>query len=117
MLNTLRFTSHLLTIVVLLLGAGFLSTVSFANSLRKDDNPQFRTHYLESCLSGMTQLAIPSLQAERYCSCTADQILSLRDQKLQTFTTMTLQDLQADPDLRQVIMACWQPLMELDPES
>jgi hypothetical protein len=106
--------SHLISIVMLLLGAGILSMVPVANSLIEDENQPFRTDYLESCMSGITQLGIPSTQAESYCSCTADQILSLPDQKLQTLSTMKPQDLQVDPDIRQIVMDCWQPFTELE---
>ena len=112
MLNTLRLTSHLLTVVMLLLGTGILSTVSFANPLTEEEHQQFKSNYLESCLSGMTRFGIPSSQSQIYCRCTADQILSLPNEKLQALNTMTPQDLQADEDLRQVVLQCWQPLLE-----
>jgi hypothetical protein len=111
MLNTLRFMSHLVSVVMLLLGAGILSTVSFANPLTEDDR-QFKTQYLESCLSGMERFGIPSTQSQTYCSCTADQILSLDREKLEALDTMKPEDLQANLDLRQIVMACWQPLLE-----
>jgi hypothetical protein len=113
MLNKLRFMSHLISIAMLLLGAGLLSMVPVANSLMEDENQQFRTDYLESCLSGTTQLGVPSTQAESYCRCTADQILSLPEQKLQVLSTMKPQDLQVDPEIHQIVIDCWQPLTEL----
>jgi hypothetical protein len=112
MLNKLRFMSHLISIAMLLLGAGILSGIPVANSLMEEENQQFRTDYLESCLAGTTQLGILSTQAESYCSCTADQILSLPQQKLQELETMNPQDLQVDPDIRQIVIDCWQPLSE-----
>ncbi len=110
MLNTLRFMSHLISIALLLLGAGILSTTPVANSLIEDKNQQFKTDYLESCLSGTTQIGIPLTQAESYCNCTVDQILLLPDEKLEALNTMTPQDLQADPDIRQIVIGCWQSL-------
>lgn len=104
--------SHLLTVVMLLLGTGILSTVSFANPLTEEEHQQFKANYLESCLSGMDRFGIPKSQSQTYCSCTADQILSLPDEKLQALDTMTPQDLQTDQNLRQIVLQCWQPLFQ-----
>ncbi len=110
MMNTLRFMNRLISVVIFLLGAGLLSTIPAANSLTEDESQQFRINYRQSCLSGTAQIGLQPEEAEEYCQCTVEQILSFPDEKLQALNHMESQDIQVDPEIREIVLNCWQPL-------
>ena len=100
--------NRLISVVIFLLGTGFLTTIPAANSLTENETQQFKADYINSCLSGTAQIGLQPEQSEQYCRCTVDKILSFPNEKLQNLNTMEPQDIQADPEIQEIVLNCWQ---------